>query len=148
MQSYPVKPGHAAKVSFGDIFDACFDSHKKEGDWYCGAFGSMPQIKARYEGKKELQVDTVTDKSFALKVASGPSPSDARAFLVVPVWPPLPIPAALPPPPFSPAPLSVMVLITVRESTQPGGPCQGGPRGPRRPAPPGPPAIEGSESVE
>lgn len=71
MQSYPVKPGHAAKVNLADTFDACFDSHKKEGDWLCGKFGSMPQIKVRYEGKKELQVDTVTDKSFALKVASG-----------------------------------------------------------------------------
>ncbi len=71
MQTYPVKPGHAAKVDFGMIFDACFDSHKKEGDWHSGAFGSMPQIKARYEGKKELQVDTITDKTFAAKVAGG-----------------------------------------------------------------------------
>lgn len=71
MQSYPVKPGHAAKVDFGMMFDACFDSHKKEGDWYCGAFGSMPQIRARYEGKKELQIDTLTDKTFAQKVAGG-----------------------------------------------------------------------------
>lgn len=71
MQTYPVKPGHAAKVDFAMVFDACFDSHKKEGDWYSTSFGSMPQIKARYEGKKELQVDTVTDKSFAVKVAQG-----------------------------------------------------------------------------
>ncbi|MEA3191451.1 MAG: hypothetical protein QOD77_2033 [Thermoplasmata archaeon] len=71
VQSYPVKPGHAAKVDFGMVFDACFDAHEKEGDWYAGAFGSMPTIRARYEGKKELQVDTVTDKSFAVKVAAG-----------------------------------------------------------------------------
>ena len=71
MQSYPVKPGHAGKVSLPDVFDACFDSHKKEGDWLCGSFGSMPQIKVRYEGKKEFIVDTVTDKTFAQKVAAG-----------------------------------------------------------------------------
>lgn len=70
-QSYPVKPGHAAKVNLADTFDACFDSHKQDGDWLVGAYGSMPQIKVRYEGKKELHVDTVTDKSFAIKVASG-----------------------------------------------------------------------------
>ncbi|MEK6984803.1 MAG: DUF5611 family protein [Candidatus Thermoplasmatota archaeon] len=71
MQSYPVKPGQAAKVNLADSFDASFDSHKKEGDWLVGSYGSMPSIKVRYEGKKELQVDTVTDKSFALKVAAG-----------------------------------------------------------------------------
>ncbi len=71
MQSYPVKPGQAAKVNLADTFDACFDAHKKDGDWISGAFGSMTQIKVRYEGKKELQVDTVTDKSFAMKVAGG-----------------------------------------------------------------------------
>jgi hypothetical protein len=76
MQTYPVKPGHAAKVDFGMVFDACFDSHKMDGDWYSGAFGSMPQIKAKYQGKKELVVDTVTDKSFAQKVAAG----DKQAF--------------------------------------------------------------------
>ena len=78
MQTYPVKPGHAAKVDFGMVFDACFDSHKMDGDWYFTSFGSMPQIKARYKGKKELEVDTVTDKSFALKVAKG----DKEAFQV------------------------------------------------------------------
>lgn len=71
MQSYPVKPGHAAKIAFEDVFDACFDSHKKEGQWLVGGFGAMPTIKARYEGKKELVVDTVADKSFAQKVAGG-----------------------------------------------------------------------------
>lgn len=71
MQSYPVKPGHAAKVNLADTFDACFESHKKEGDWLVSSYGSMPSIKVRYEGKKELQVDTQTDKSFALKVAAG-----------------------------------------------------------------------------
>lgn len=78
MQTYPVKPGHAAKVDFGMVFDACFDAHKMDGDWYAGTFGSMPQIRARYKGKKELEVDTVTDKSFAIKVASG----DKEAFQV------------------------------------------------------------------
>jgi hypothetical protein len=71
MQTYPVKPGHAAKVDFPMVFDACFDSHKMDGDWYSGAFGSMPTIKAKYEGKKGLVVDTVTDKTFAQKVAGG-----------------------------------------------------------------------------
>jgi hypothetical protein len=71
MQSYPVKPGHAAKVDLPMVFDACFDAHKKEGDWLAGSFGSMPQIKVRYEGKKEFVVDTVTDKTFAQKVAGG-----------------------------------------------------------------------------
>jgi len=78
MQTYPVKPGHAAKVDFGMVFDACFDSHKLDGDWYSGAFGSMPTIKAKYQGKKELVVDTVTDKGFALRVAKG----DKEAFTV------------------------------------------------------------------
>ncbi|MEA3202965.1 MAG: hypothetical protein QOI63_631 [Thermoplasmata archaeon] len=71
MQSYPVKPGHVAKVNLPDVFDACFDAHKKEGEWLCGSFGSMPQIKVRFEGKKEFVVDTVTDKTFAQKVAAG-----------------------------------------------------------------------------
>jgi hypothetical protein len=79
MQTYPVKPGHAAKVDFGMVFDACFDAHKKDGDWYAGSYGSMPTIKARYEGKKELVVDTVTDKSFAMKVASGDKAAFATA---------------------------------------------------------------------
>jgi hypothetical protein len=76
MQTYPVKPGHAAKVDFGMVFDACFESHKMDGEWFAGSFGSMPQIKAKYQGKKELVVDTVTDKSFAQKVAAG----DKEAF--------------------------------------------------------------------
>jgi len=71
MQTYPVKPGHAAKVDLAMVFDACFDKHTKDGDWLSGSWGSMPQIKVRYEGKKELQVDTITDKSFAVKVAQG-----------------------------------------------------------------------------
>lgn len=70
-QTYPVKPGHAAKVSLADVFDACFDSHKMDGEWLVGSYGSMPQIKVRFEGKKEFVVDTVTDKTFAIKVASG-----------------------------------------------------------------------------
>lgn len=78
MQTYPVKPGHAAKVNLGDIFDACFDAHKMDGDWLSGSFGSMPTIKAKHQGKKELVVDTVTDKSFAVKVAGG----DKEAFAV------------------------------------------------------------------
>lgn len=78
MQTYPVKPGHAGKVDFGMVFDACFDAHTMDGDWYCGAFGSMPSIKAKYQGKKELVVDTVTDKSFVQKVAGG----DREAFAV------------------------------------------------------------------
>ncbi|MFO1532772.1 MAG: DUF5611 family protein [Thermoplasmatota archaeon] len=76
MQTYPVKPGHAAKVDFAMVFDACFDSHKQDGEWFASAFGSMPQIRARYQGKKELVVDTQTDKSFAQKVAAG----DKEAF--------------------------------------------------------------------
>ncbi len=71
MQTYPVKPGHAAKVDFGMVFDACFDAHKTDGEWTSGSFGSMPTIKAKFQGKKELIVDTVTDKSFAQKVAAG-----------------------------------------------------------------------------
>lgn len=78
MQTYPVKPGHAAKVDFAMVFDACFDSHRMDGDWYSGSFGSMPQIKAKYQGKKELVVDTLTDRSFAQKVAGG----DKQAFQV------------------------------------------------------------------
>jgi hypothetical protein len=71
MQTYPVKPGHVAKVDLPMVFDACFDAHTMDGDWLCGRYGSMPQIKVRYDGKKAFVVDTVTDKGLALKVAAG-----------------------------------------------------------------------------
>ena len=71
MQKYPVRPGHAAKTDLKMLFEAAFDSVKQEGEWLVAAFGTMPTIKARYEGKKELVVDTVTDKSFAVKMAQG-----------------------------------------------------------------------------
>lgn len=70
MQTYPVRAGHMSKVDFGMVFDACFERHAKEAEWYTGAFGSMPVIKAKYEGK-ELVVDTVTDKSILPLVAKG-----------------------------------------------------------------------------
>ena len=70
MQTYRVKAGQQKQVDFGMVFDACFDSHKKEGDWYCGSFGSMTLIKAKYEGKG-LVVDTESDKTILPLVAKG-----------------------------------------------------------------------------
>jgi hypothetical protein len=75
MQTYPVKPGHAAKTDLKMLFEAAFDAVREEDGWLVGAFGTMPTIKARYEGKNELVVDTVTDKTFAVKMAQG----DAQA---------------------------------------------------------------------
>ncbi len=71
MQTYPVKPGLAAKTDLKSLFDAAFDGVKVEGEWFTGKFGTMPQIKVRYEAKKSLVVDTQTDKSFALRMAQG-----------------------------------------------------------------------------
>ncbi|MHB8633757.1 MAG: DUF5611 family protein [Thermoplasmatota archaeon] len=79
MQSYPVKPGHATQVDLPMVFDACFDRHTKEGEWVCGAFGAMPTIRAKYASKKELVVDTVTDKSVAQKAAGGDREAVERA---------------------------------------------------------------------
>jgi len=72
MQEYPVKPGHAAKIDFRLIFEAAFGSYEESDDgWLQGSYGSMPTIRARQEGKKSVVVDTVTDKSFALRMAEG-----------------------------------------------------------------------------
>jgi hypothetical protein len=75
MQTYPVKPGLAAKTNLKDVFEAAFEGVKQDGDWLVGSYGTMPQIKVRYEAKKALVVDTTTDKSFALRMAQG----DAKA---------------------------------------------------------------------
>lgn len=71
MQEYPVKPGHAAKIDFNMIFEAAFGSYEEEDGWLKGAYGSMPKIWARQEGKKAVVVDTATDKSVALRMAQG-----------------------------------------------------------------------------
>ncbi len=70
MAQYPVKAGHQKEVDFGMVFDACFDSHTKQGDWYCGTFGSMTKIRAKYDGKA-LLAETESDKTILPLVAKG-----------------------------------------------------------------------------
>jgi hypothetical protein len=70
MAQYPVKAGQQKEVDFGMVFDACFDSHKMEGDWYCGSFGSMTSIRAKYDGKA-LLAETESDKTILPLVAKG-----------------------------------------------------------------------------
>ena len=71
MQSYPVRPGHAAKIDFRMIFEAAFGSFDDDGEWLKGGYGTMPRIWARQDGKKAVVVDTDTDKSLALRLAQG-----------------------------------------------------------------------------
>ncbi len=71
MQTYPVRPGHAAKTDLKMLFEAAFDSCAEEGGWLTGKFGTLLSIKVRYEGKKEFTVDTVTDKAIAVAMAKG-----------------------------------------------------------------------------
>jgi hypothetical protein len=71
MQTYPVRPGHAAKTDLKMLFEAAFDSVQEKGGWLCGQWGTLLDIKVKYEGKKEFVVDTVTDKSIAVKMAQG-----------------------------------------------------------------------------
>jgi hypothetical protein len=71
MQTYPVRPGHAAKTDLKMLFEAAFDSVEEKGGWLCGRWGTLLDIKVKYEGKKEFVVDTVTDKAVALRMAQG-----------------------------------------------------------------------------
>ena len=66
MQTYPVRPGHAAKTDLKMLFEAAFDSCTEKGGWLTGKFGTLLDIKVKYEGKKEFVVDTVTDKTVAV----------------------------------------------------------------------------------
>lgn len=71
MQTYPVRPGHAAKTDLKMLFEAAFDSCTEKAGWLTGKFGTLLDIKVKYEGKKEFVVDTVTDKTIAVKMAQG-----------------------------------------------------------------------------
>ena len=71
MQNYPVKPGHAAKTDLKMLFEAAFDSCTEKDGWLTGRFGTLLDIKVKYQGKKEFVVDTVTDKAIAVKMAQG-----------------------------------------------------------------------------
>lgn len=71
MQEYPVKPGHAGKIDFKMIFEAAFGDYTEEDGWLKTSYGSMPKIWAKQEGKKQVIVDTETDKSIAVKMAEG-----------------------------------------------------------------------------
>lgn len=71
MQTYPVRPGHAAKTDLKMLFEAAFDSCTEKDGWLTGKFGTLLDIKVKYEGKKEFVVDTVTDKSVAVAMAKG-----------------------------------------------------------------------------
>lgn len=79
MQEYPVRPGHAAKIDFPMIFEAAFGSFEHEDGWLKGAYGSMPKIWARQEGKKAVIVDTSTDKELAVRMAQGDEEAAAVA---------------------------------------------------------------------
>ncbi len=71
MQEYPVKPGHAAKIDFKMIFEAAFGSYEEDDGWLKTSYGSMPKIWAKQEGKKQVVVDTETDKTIAVRMAEG-----------------------------------------------------------------------------
>lgn len=71
MQTYPVRPGHAAKTDLKMLFEAAFDACKEKDGWLTGKYGTLLDIKVKYEGKKEFIVDTVTDKSVAVRMAKG-----------------------------------------------------------------------------
>jgi len=71
MQTYPAKPGHAAKIDFKMIFEAAFGSYDEEDGWLKGSCGSMPKIWAKQDGKKGVVVDTETDKSIAMAIGKG-----------------------------------------------------------------------------
>jgi hypothetical protein len=62
MQTYPVRPGHAAKTDLKMLFEAAFDSCTEKDGWLTGKFGTLLDIKVKYQGKKELVVDTTTAK--------------------------------------------------------------------------------------
>jgi hypothetical protein len=79
MQTYPVRPGHAAKTDLKMLFEAAFDSCTEKGGWLTGKFGTLLDIKVKYEGKKEFVVDTVTDKTVAVKMAQGDESAGAIA---------------------------------------------------------------------
>lgn len=71
MQEYPVKPGHAGKIDFKMIFEAAFGDYTEEDGWLKTSYGSMPKIWAKQEGKKQVVVDTETDKTIAVRMAEG-----------------------------------------------------------------------------
>lgn len=71
MQTYPVRPGHAAKTDLKMLFEAAFDSCTEKAGWLTGQYGTLLDIKVKYEGKKEFVVDTVTDKTVAVRMAKG-----------------------------------------------------------------------------
>lgn len=71
MQTYPVRPGHAAKTDLKMLFEAAFDSCTEKDGWLTGKFGTLLDIKVKYVGKKEFVVDTVTDKQVAVRMAKG-----------------------------------------------------------------------------
>lgn len=71
MQTYPVRPGHVAKTDLKMLFEAAFDSCTEKAGWLTGKYGTLLDIKVKYEGKKEFVVDTVTDKTIAVKMAGG-----------------------------------------------------------------------------
>lgn len=71
MQKYPVRPGHAAKTDLKMLFEAAFDACTLKDGWLTGTYGTLLDIKVKYEGKKDFIVDTVTDKGIALRMAKG-----------------------------------------------------------------------------
>ena len=71
MQTYPVRPGHAAKTDLKMLFEAAFDACTEKDGWHTGKFGTLLDIKVKFEGKKEFVVDTVTDKAVAVRMANG-----------------------------------------------------------------------------
>src|SRR5688572_14046820 len=79
MQTYPVRPGHAAKTDLKMLFEAAFDTCAEKDGWLTGRFGTLLDIKVKYEGKKEFVVDTVTDKAIAVRMAQGDEGATALA---------------------------------------------------------------------
>lgn len=62
MQTYPVKRGHAKKTDLKQVMEESFGEVDESDDWLTASFGAFRSIKAQYEGKMKLHVDTDQDK--------------------------------------------------------------------------------------
>lgn len=71
MQEYEVKRGLTKKNDLLQLLQEAFGDAKKDGEWSTASFGAMPVIRARYDPKGTLVVDTESRKDLAGLVAKG-----------------------------------------------------------------------------
>lgn len=71
MQEYEVKRGLAKQIDLGQMLTTIFGASKKDGEWHTASFGAMPLIRAKYEPKGTLIVDTQSRTDLAGLVAKG-----------------------------------------------------------------------------